>query len=291
MNLPTLVYRLVKGSALTAAEHDENLRKLRDFVNALAALFGVSLNADGTLKPGAVNATNVLADRIVTQAKMDWLFNFYGVTAGAADAYTLTISPDTGYTPGTGVLTSLVMFVKFHAANTGASTIDVNGAGAVAITKNGTDALVGGEIATNQIYCCVYDGAEFQILGSIADAAAALTLPLYSGTSALPAAGAVVTFPHGLGAIPANVQVCMVRTNAVASHGYSQNDEMLADGVQGSSNRQCFQISSDSTNVYVVREAGGGVVILSRVNGSYQDISADTANWCLKCYASTMVLA
>jgi hypothetical protein len=166
MNLPALTYRLVKGSPITAAEHDQNLRTIRDFVNALSALFGVALNADGTLKAGSVNATTVLADRIITQAKMDWLFNFYGVASGV-NTYAVTISPTTGYTPGLGVTSSLVIFVKFTNGCTGAATLNVNTAGAIPIKKNGGDALVTGDIAAGQIYCLAFDGTNFQILGRL----------------------------------------------------------------------------------------------------------------------------
>lgn len=46
--------------------------------------------------------------------------------------------------------------------NTGASTINLNGIGAVAIERNGA-ALVGGEIAQNSFVQMVYDGTEFQL--------------------------------------------------------------------------------------------------------------------------------
>lgn len=172
MNLPALTYRLVKGSAITAAEHDQNLRTIRDFVNALSALMGISLNADGTLKAGAVNATAVIADRIITQAKMDWLFNFFG-TASGINNYAVTINPTTGYTPGTGVADSLVMTVKFTNGNTGACDIVVNGTlPAVPIKKNGSEDLVTGDIASGQIYALAFDGTNFQLVGRLSRPAA-----------------------------------------------------------------------------------------------------------------------
>jgi hypothetical protein len=69
----------------------------------------------------------------------------------------------------TGAITSYVtgftIAVKFNAANTGPATLTVNGISAIAIKKNGTDALVSGDIAANQIYILQYDGTNFQLVG------------------------------------------------------------------------------------------------------------------------------
>lgn len=82
----------------------------------------------------------------------------YCVDTGVADAYAVTISPAPTLTAGLGLL------VKCGNANSGASTIDVNGT-VVNITKDGTDALAGGEIHANQIIPIVYDGTQFQVVG------------------------------------------------------------------------------------------------------------------------------
>jgi hypothetical protein len=49
-------------------------------------------------------------------------------------------------------------------ANTGASTLAINGGTAKAITKNGTTALAGAEISANQICCLLWDGTEWQLV-------------------------------------------------------------------------------------------------------------------------------
>ena len=49
------------------------------------------------------------------------------------------------------------------AANTGATTININSIGAKAITKNGTTALAAGDIASGSIVIVTYDGTQFQI--------------------------------------------------------------------------------------------------------------------------------
>lgn len=62
--------RLVKGTSLTASEGDGNFTKLRDAINALEQLQLVVLRSDGTLRDGAVGATAVIADGIITAVKL-----------------------------------------------------------------------------------------------------------------------------------------------------------------------------------------------------------------------------
>ncbi len=70
----------------------------------------------------------------------------YAVTTGTATAYVLTTAPS--FTPATGTVIS----VKFHLANTGAATINVNGSGAVALQKDLSTALVANDIPINSEY-------------------------------------------------------------------------------------------------------------------------------------------
>ena len=83
----------------------------------------------------------------------------YLTDTGAADAYACsTSSPLTlGYTPG------LRIAIMAASANTGASTLNVNGLGAVSIKKYVNQDLVLGDILANQIVEFVYDGTNFQI--------------------------------------------------------------------------------------------------------------------------------
>lgn len=82
----------------------------------------------------------------------------YAADTGAANAYVVTLSPAlTAYVNG--------MPVRFKAANanTGASTININGVGAVNLTTVGGGTLASGKIQAGYIVECVYDGTEFQI--------------------------------------------------------------------------------------------------------------------------------
>ncbi len=83
-------------------------------------------------------------------------------TASGTDTYTATITPAiTAYAAGQSFA------IKFTNANTGAATLNLNALGAKAITKNGTTALVSGDISANQVYLVTYDGTQFQIVGRI----------------------------------------------------------------------------------------------------------------------------
>lgn len=90
-------------------------------------------------------------------------FKSYMGTATGTDIYALVTTPTTSaYSPGQK------FFVKFTNANTGAATLNVNLIGAVPIVKSGSDALEVGDISANQILVLVYDGTNFQIVGSSA---------------------------------------------------------------------------------------------------------------------------
>lgn len=165
MKLPPTTTRAENGAPLTQAQHDRNLEIFRDGINALMALWGVAFNPNGTLKDGTVT-TNALIDRLLTAAKLGWHGNFFGETVGA-NTYVLTINPSTGFDYGDGESTSFVAPIKFDSANTGPSTLNINGAGAKSLRKFGDQELADGDIIAGQIYWIAYDGANIQLLGQL----------------------------------------------------------------------------------------------------------------------------
>jgi hypothetical protein len=60
---------------------------------------------------------------------------------------------------------STVAFVA-SGANTGATTLNINGLGAKSITKQGSTALAQGDIKAGQIVMATYDGTQFQLIPS-----------------------------------------------------------------------------------------------------------------------------
>ncbi|WP_051382433.1 hypothetical protein [Bradyrhizobium sp. Tv2a-2] len=86
---------------------------------------------------------------------------YAGTDTGAANAYVITFGANdpvpTSYTVG-----MKVSFTAQH-ANTGASTINVNGLGAVSIFRASGVAVASGDISSGQIVELTYDGAHFQM--------------------------------------------------------------------------------------------------------------------------------
>ena len=77
------------------------------------------------------------------------------------DTITGSLSPAlTAYATG-----QMFWFVAAN-ANTGATTININSLGAKSITKNGTTALAASDIKAGQTVVIVYDGTQFQLVGS-----------------------------------------------------------------------------------------------------------------------------
>jgi hypothetical protein len=78
---------------------------------------------------------------------------------GPANTYTVTIAGVTAYTEGD------IYAIKFHATNTGASTLQINSlTPAKSIVKNAGTALSANDILVDKIYILVYDGTEFQLV-------------------------------------------------------------------------------------------------------------------------------
>jgi hypothetical protein len=83
----------------------------------------------------------------------------YGTVSGT-NTYVLTLVP-----PLTSYQTGMVITVLFTNANTGPSTLNINGLGAIDIRKNGV-ALVANDIAANSFVTLLFDGTYFNIIGS-----------------------------------------------------------------------------------------------------------------------------
>jgi len=84
----------------------------------------------------------------------------YEDSGGAANAYTLSIDAAiSAYAAGQ------IFKFKANHANTGASTLNINGIGALTIKKNGGAAdLIVGDIVTGQLVFVMYDGTNLQLL-------------------------------------------------------------------------------------------------------------------------------
>lgn len=88
--------------------------------------------------------------------------NVYAADTGAANAYVVTLSP-----APTAYVTGMEVVFKATNANTTASTINVNALGAKSIVKNGSEALISGDISAGQTITLRYDGTNFVIQGAV----------------------------------------------------------------------------------------------------------------------------
>lgn len=79
----------------------------------------------------------------------------YYVTTGSSNAYVLTPSPSIGaYAEGQ------ILYFRANHTNTGASTLNVNSLGAIAIEWNDGTALSAGDITLGEYYAVIYDAND-----------------------------------------------------------------------------------------------------------------------------------
>ena len=177
----------------------------------------------------------------------------YGVGGGAANAYTVALSPTS---PGvnqayrTGVCYAFIA----NAPNTGATTVAVDGLAAKAVTKFGTVPLVANDIVANQMCVVVYDGTRFQLLNPGLNVGTANIAPgtdrqflrtnstpatvwesgyitPVASYQAIPAAGSSVTFSHGLGVDPLTWDIGIICTDAGGDAGSALNDYVAVGSI------------------------------------------------------------
>lgn len=111
-----------------------------------------TVNADADVWGGYLNNTIAALDKLLAVI----------TTGGSANAYTLT----TGQTL-LAYATGQAFRFKANFTNSGAATINVDGIGAKALTKNGAAALASGDIVSGQIYTIAYDSTQFQVFAGL----------------------------------------------------------------------------------------------------------------------------
>lgn len=227
----------------------------------------------------------------------------YGVGAGVANAYTLTLTPTS---PGvnqayrTGVSYVFVGSI----VNTGASTLSVDGLAVKAITKFGTTPLVAGDIRAGQVCVVVYDGTRFQLLnpGNVGPSnfspgidrqflrtnstpatvwESGYITPVASYL-AIPAAGASVTFTHGLTVDPLTWDIGIICiTDDSAATGYIVGDYIPVGSILRSNlSESDIRITSfsNSSVIGLVRNNGAlGILVNQKTTGNGVPITE--ANW------------
>lgn len=110
---------------------------------------------------GAKIATSTIGlTNLTTPARQDLLVT----TGGSSNAYTATFSPAiSAWSDITGVPFKIIA----NHTNSGASTINANGVGAVSLIRRGGQALVGNEIIANYVYTVMYDGTNARLMDEL----------------------------------------------------------------------------------------------------------------------------
>ncbi len=225
----------------------------------------------------------------------------YGVGGGAANVYTVTLSPAS---PGVNQAYRTGATYAFGAAsaNTGASTLSVDGLAAKAITKYGTVPLVANDMVNGQMCVVVYDGTRFQLLNPGLNVGPANIAPgidrqflrtnstpasvwesgyitPVANYQAIPAAGNAVTFTHGFTVTPLAWDIGIICTtdDSVAT-GYIVNDYIPATNLLFSTSEPQVTTYSNPTIIGMVRFSSTfALTVYHKTNGTV--VSITEANW------------
>lgn len=208
-----------------------------------------------------------------------------GAVAGTADVITLAFSPS--FSAATAYENGRQYIFIAEADNTGPVTINIDGVGAVALTKYGGQPLVAGDIQQDQLLVVVTDGISAQLVNPTIAAPEAQFLTFVGAEESIPATGQTVTVPHGflngvLGIQPFMVEVRIVRS-AVGSETFTFtdggsltiNEDQECDpaqfwsGFRGDDNEEYFPvflIRADTANVYITCHYPNGISIFEDVH-------------------------
>jgi hypothetical protein len=157
------------------------------------------------------------------------------ITVTGTDTLTGTMTPAlTAYVAG-----NQFSFVAAN-TNTGAVTINIDGVGVKSITKNGTTALVAGNIVANSVVLIEYDGTRFQLLNVVTTATGDVVGPASSTANAIP------TFSGTTGKLlQDNTKVKIVSNNITMDGSTSGTLTVAAPAVAGT-NTVTFPAATDT---------------------------------------------
>ena len=130
---------------------------MSDAATALYQLVNPEVGASADTWGGKLNGNNDLVDKLLGAITATGSSNAYAISTGS------TIS---AYADGQRFC------VKWNHTSSGASTLNVDTIGAIAITKNGTTAIASGDLVSGDYGVVVYDsaGPRFRVVGVMAGA-------------------------------------------------------------------------------------------------------------------------
>jgi hypothetical protein len=177
---------VVTGTPVSSTDFNNTMSDLASALTESIAKDGQT-PASANLPMGGFKHTGVAdgsarTDYASVGQSQDSTLMWLGTAAGTADVITATSVPAiTAYTAG-----QTFRFIS-SGANTTNVTLNINAIGAKAVTKNGTTALVAGDIPSGAICTVVYDGTRFQLVGAIS------VVPIGEGGTGATTAGAART--------------------------------------------------------------------------------------------------
>lgn len=234
-----------------------------------------------------------------------------GSSGGVANAYTLTCTPAF---PNAAVAYRFSSTYVFGAAatNTGPATLDVDGRGPKTIKKFFNQDLVAGDIQAAQIVMVMYDGTNFQMVSPASglgvtqlqpgndrdflrtwlDGGVAKTrweAPYVTAAAdylSIPAAGAAVTFNHGLGVTPVQFSAGIICMDAGGDAGYAQNDFIPVGSILRSDLSESFLTVTQYANSTLIGFVRNNVITLAVNNKTSGVLTAITeSKWKVMAYA------
>lgn len=119
-----------------------------------------TLTSTSTTQAATANAVKQVNDAIVAHSADYVKHPAYAVASGSANAYTVTLNP----TP-TSYIEGMAIVLKINVDNTGASTLNVNGLGAVDLKRSDGSDFTSGMLKANSIYTFRYNGINFILQG------------------------------------------------------------------------------------------------------------------------------
>jgi len=167
-------YNLPAGNPVVTGTTISSTTTNNTFNDIATALTG-SLSADGQTTPTGNLPMGGFAHTGVADATVRAQYGTAGQIQDSAFTY-LTSASGTNAMTATASLgmsayvTGQRFFFVAPSTNTGACTLNINSIGVKSVTKQGTTALVAGEIVSGAVIQVVYDGTQFQLLNPVASA-------------------------------------------------------------------------------------------------------------------------
>jgi hypothetical protein len=229
-------YNLPIGNPVTTGTTISSTWANNTLTDIATALTG-SISSDGQTVVSANLPMGGYAHTGVASATVRTMYASAGQVQDNTAAYLTSVS-------GTNAITAVAAFgmsayatgqrFSFVAAgaNTGATTININSIGAKAVTKNGTTALVAGDIPSGAVVDVVYDGTQFQLLNVAAEGVATISFGT-TGLTPSTATDGAVTVAGTLNVANGGTGLTTLTANNVLLGNGTSSVQAVAPGTSG----------------------------------------------------------